>query len=351
MKCRPVFTATVHDRRIQTVKNVGKNDPNEWSPFWQAPTITSFGDLFPNNYDGTILDFWHDQLTGNYDHVVDLACGNGALTWICDRRLNENGVRTRITGVDFAAIDPFRVLGKNPEEYPGVEFLGDTPIEALPFQDDSIGLAVSQYGIEYSDLEKSIPEVARVLSPTGKVSLILHDIDSVLIAGAVEHLDDFRRVLDTLRLHELALELDALHYSFDSEETLAASEDFQDVMRRIRLTAGKVDDLLHTHPPKSPLATYVSRLNDAFKRGSPFRSKERKARIEDAHHRLRAHVERIEDLTDAALDKQGLERLIALLQEHGLSITENRVLGYREEPNVGTALVAVAGFPEPRGGA
>ncbi len=68
-------------------------DPQDWTRYWQRPTITSFGDMFPNNYDDTMLEFWQGQLTGELEHVVDVACGNGALSWIADDILNSDSLR------------------------------------------------------------------------------------------------------------------------------------------------------------------------------------------------------------------------------------------------------------------
>ncbi|MFQ5635882.1 MAG: class I SAM-dependent methyltransferase [Gammaproteobacteria bacterium] len=322
---------------------MNRHNPQEWSPFWQTPTITSFGNLFPDNYDDSILEFWESQLNGHPGRVADLACGNGALTWICDRILNEKELRAEVMGVDFANIDPFRVLGRNPADYPGITFVGGTPVESFPFEDNSIDVVVSQYGIEYSDLSRTIPEAARVLTPRGKISLIMHDARSVLIEGAVEHLEDFRQVLNTIRMHDLALELDALHDIFDSEETLAAAKEFHDVMRRIRAAAGEVESILKSHPAGSPLRAYVTRLNEAFSGRTGFRSTRRKTLIVQARDRLHAHIARIDDLRDAALDETDRRQLGSLLREQGLKVVEERVLAYKQQPNIGTVLVAVNG--------
>ena len=99
-----------------------KSTPESWSEMWKSPFITTFGGEFENNYDGPILDFWKSQLHGDLRHVADLACGNGALTWIANDLLNADGNKARVTGVDIASIDPFAVLGRNQHDYPQVDF-------------------------------------------------------------------------------------------------------------------------------------------------------------------------------------------------------------------------------------
>ncbi len=62
-----------------------KIDEKSWSTMWENPSITTFGwGDFAENYDGAILEFWKSQLNGEFNQVLDLACGNGALTWIAN---------------------------------------------------------------------------------------------------------------------------------------------------------------------------------------------------------------------------------------------------------------------------
>jgi ubiquinone/menaquinone biosynthesis C-methylase UbiE len=85
--------------------------PDDWTRYLRNHTLTSFGRIFPDNYDGAIRAFWQQQLTAEpVKHVVDICCGNGALCWIANEILNADVLTTQITGIDFADIDPFQVL-------------------------------------------------------------------------------------------------------------------------------------------------------------------------------------------------------------------------------------------------
>ena len=60
-----------------------KLSSQEWTRFWdESASITTFGTHKDKNYELQILEFWQHQLVGNFEQVVDLACGNGALSWI-----------------------------------------------------------------------------------------------------------------------------------------------------------------------------------------------------------------------------------------------------------------------------
>ena len=317
-----------------------KLDAKYWSPFWRNPTITSFGHLFPENYDGAMLEFWRQQITAGTRELLDLACGNGALTWIANDITAALGADTRITGLDIAEIDPFTALGRDPARYPRVRFMGSTHIEALPLPDAAADLAISHYGIEYSDLEKSIPEVARVLGPAGRLAFILHDRESVIVKGATQHLEDFRRARDEIRLHELALTFDQLLRSDKNLGRLAQTEAFGKLETRIAAALYHVRLLLRGHPPGSPLLPYVERLAQALQLRAAKDADARRRLIEQAARQLDAHIERVEDLWLAALSAEGRERLVALVQQQGFVVTEHEVLRYKDGDNFGTLFAA-----------
>jgi SAM-dependent methyltransferase len=205
---------------------MGLSSPDDWTLFLQNSTPTSFGPIFPDNYQGAIREFWQRHLTGNLEHAVDVGCGNGALCWIADELLNRPRVSSRITGVDFADIDPFRVLGRDRNDYPGVEFIGNTFAEHLPFADRSVDLIVSQYGIEYTDLNRSIAEVARVLKPAGRMVFVLHDTNSEVVKLSIAPLDDMRTVL-SLGIHDLVLQFHELGLELRTVEERQRSAEFR----------------------------------------------------------------------------------------------------------------------------
>ena len=51
----------------------------------------------------------------------------------------------------------------------------------LPFNDNEFDLVVSQFGIEYADLDIAIPESLRVLKVNGSFSIVIHHEHSMVI--------------------------------------------------------------------------------------------------------------------------------------------------------------------------
>ncbi len=315
-------------------------DIASWSTMWQHPTVTSFTWMFQDSYDGSILDFWKTQLVGPFNHIVDLACGNGALAWICNDILNRDDATTVITGVDSANIDPFRALGRKKSDYPAVEFLGNTRTEELPFADHSIDLAVSQYGIEYSNLEKTIPEIARVLTPTGRIGLVLHDFDSIIVRESVRYLGDMQEMAEKVRLHELALPLVQLYEKCGINDEMRNRSDYQQLKQQIGRILKEKEPTFRQHPSNSPLARYIRTLGDATNMQKPLPIDERKILIQQARDGLIVEIRRLKQLAEAALSPAGFEKLAALVEAQGLTVTAKGTLKYNEGDNFGTILTA-----------
>ena len=104
--------------------------------------------------------------------VLDLGCGAGAVgELLLDARAD-----LRVTGVDAARVPR---SGR-----PGLELLGETPMEATPFADHRFGAAVSQFAIEYADLDLAACELARVLEPGAPLCFVVHHASSPIVAAA-----------------------------------------------------------------------------------------------------------------------------------------------------------------------
>lgn len=98
--------------------------------------------------------------------VIDLGCGAGTV----GRTLLTHRKDLRVTGVDFADVPALTV--------PYLTIRPGIDMEALPFGDGSFDAAVSLFGIEYSNIDRTAPELARVLKPGATFSFLVHHHDS-----------------------------------------------------------------------------------------------------------------------------------------------------------------------------
>lgn len=163
-----------------------------WTSFWEHGHSTTFGAFFKDGYDGAIKSWWHQILTSVPQpvDVLDIGCGNGAL--LLD--LLEKRITGSYTGVDLAGVKLSDVAKQklNVNNTLKAQLKPKTDAEQLPFESESLDLTVSVFGIEYSDLQKSLPEAIRVLKPGGAFHALMHADESVISSMSARALSEFQ---------------------------------------------------------------------------------------------------------------------------------------------------------------
>ncbi|MDZ7840257.1 MAG: class I SAM-dependent methyltransferase [Gammaproteobacteria bacterium] len=177
----------------------------QWDRYWSYGNIHSFSQVSEGNYRGAIADFWRtrcERLPGS-GRFLDVATGNGAVALLVLETGDRLAGGLEVHGVDLADIAPgSRVSDPELAKSLGrIRFRGRTAVESLPYDSASFDMVGSQFGVEYSDLSRSIPEISRVLKPGGGFSAIMHHHDSVLLRSTREELAQLDFVLDEVKLY------------------------------------------------------------------------------------------------------------------------------------------------------
>lgn len=102
-------------------------------------------------------------------HAIDLGCGAG----IVARNLLGHRPDLQMTGIDWARVSAI--------SHPRFAIRTPVNMEAMPFGDGSFDAAVSQFGIEYSDIVETARELARVLRPGAPFCFLTHHRDSAIV--------------------------------------------------------------------------------------------------------------------------------------------------------------------------
>jgi len=176
----PVYAADAHAR------------PAVWTRYWASGAGHSFGGGADSRYEGPIAEYWLGQfgLLQAGQRWLDLATGNAALPRLLIEARPELDVQ--IDAVDLASIDPAWTASLTPKVRQRLRLHGGVQVEALPFAGETFHLVTSQYGIEYADLARAIPEMLRVTVPGGHIALLVHVADARPVALAhleLPHLD------------------------------------------------------------------------------------------------------------------------------------------------------------------
>jgi SAM-dependent methyltransferase len=151
-----------------------------WTRYWSHGVAHSCGGSYGSRYEGELAQFWLHAFAGLHAgaRMLDIATGNGALP-----QLLLDADKTGTVCCD--AIDLARLAPK------WIDTLPDSQrAQILPFPDRQFDMVVSQYGLEYTELDRSVPELLRVIVPGGKIVLIAHHVDArpvMLAATELEH--------------------------------------------------------------------------------------------------------------------------------------------------------------------
>ena len=200
----------------------------EWSRFWRQGHTTTFGDYFSDGYAGPVKG-WLDSISQAMTHgreslnVVELCCGNGSLLPF----LLSLNLPFDYSGFDAADVELPDILRDPVDQAKGnITLVGNTPVENLPDNAQNISTCLSIYGMEYSDLNKTLAGLLPRMIPEGKLFGLLHHHDSLVAqmsARAVSEFDDkdiaaIRDALTTINNTFLKLrDVEALKVNADAE--------------------------------------------------------------------------------------------------------------------------------------
>ena len=159
---------------MNSTKKLGSD--KAWSQYWKTGVITSFSDTYSANYEGFLSNYWtsfceqHDL--GN-SSILDVGTGNGAIINLIEHTLATKNLKA----LSLVGIDSAEIIDSNRTS----TLIGEMKAESMGFDDDTFDFVVSQYGFEYSEVEKSIFEIARVLRNGGRINFLCHCSDSIIV--------------------------------------------------------------------------------------------------------------------------------------------------------------------------
>lgn len=157
-----------------------------WSRFWRSGALHSLESSVGADFAGDWASFWQRAFAacGPCDQVLDIGTGNGSLPRLLLNQLGESA--PYCDAVDLAQVRPAWWEMAPATSRERVVFHAGTRAEALPFENARFQHVFSQFGLEYTDLAQSVPELLRVLAPAGRVRLVVHHRDSQLAQVARE---------------------------------------------------------------------------------------------------------------------------------------------------------------------
>jgi len=293
---------------------------NHWSDYWEQGHLTSFGESFTSNYTGVLNEIWiprFAELSSEFK-VLDIATGNGALPLMVSDYVKNRAVEGEVIGVDLAKIKT-DIDSVNLAENLNVKLLSNIDCIELPFEDGQFELVISQFGIEYADLKKAIPEALRVLHSKGRLALVMHHENSLILRRN-------RRILSLIKADEIETIFKLLSGIVDKMGEVKSKQDLdrakQDesceaLRKQLNASIGVLVERDEAALKDSELLSYVATL---FQTGL-FWSKDKKQNyIDFARQQLKTLDVRLSELADAAQSQTSLAEIITLISQHNASL-------------------------------
>ena len=161
---------------------------NAWSALWRSGLVTAWGN---QQYPGNSRRFFEEavQAVAHRDpraRMLDIGTGNLAIPRIALAVAPSLDVH----GLDIAEMHPELLTDLSAEERARLDRVTrhQRPAEDSGFDNESVALVTGAFALEYTDMDRTLAEIARILTPGGSGAFLLHHPDGPVIRSLVERL-------------------------------------------------------------------------------------------------------------------------------------------------------------------
>jgi len=295
-----------------------------WSQYWSSGNFESLPEDRAAGRLAALDAAWRDFFSSfaSGAKLLDLATGGGDVI----RRALALRRDFKITGVDFADLTAV----KTAQQIPGVELVGNTDLSRLPFADACFDGVTSQFGIEYAEVIRATQETVRVLVPGGRGCLVLHHVDSPITQGVSRSLAAYREVFADGNAFQSGRHLFELYGGSAAPDAITAAEtEFREAvsvlescLRTAAVKSGLQERAFGAARDVIVLLATLARAPGSHAAGDALQ------RIDAAEKQIQASALRKEEQVNAALDSEGMDKLVQSLNAAGATVDAPQVLRY-----------------------
>jgi len=303
-----------------------------WTEYWQGGATTSFGEgRFEEGYDDVLGEFWQrvSQAVADDETVVDLGAGNGAILRAVAEALRARGVRARLIGVDAAGIrlDDLDELDAEPLS---VALYPHTPMEQTTLPERSVDRVLSNFAVEYSALDKTLRELARIMKSQGMFHAVVHHRDSAVVTQARENADGVGRMLEKPGLFECAV---AMAHAAERNDLGRYREHEQELRQVVQRCDGASGGAAYARTIADQLMQLVT--------GNPEQTHEARLQLLDQFsHAVHAWLHRMRDISNAAMSDAEIGEMLARMEASGFERVSREEMLARNGKLIGHVVVA-----------
>lgn len=274
-----------------------------WDQYWRDGRLASCGGEGGTAYQAAITGGWREFFrtlpTGSC--ILDVCTGNGAIACVAEETAQERGISFNIEAFDGAVIAASETVGGM------IRFRSRVRAESLPYPDDSFNAVVSQYGFEYTHIEKSLPELARVALANCRLRLMIHAQEGIVVDHARRQLEEAERLLRSA-IFQTARGLAEQRESRTIEQTRTLKERYNESVRELeRLAAGSYEPEMYSNICRV--------LTHALSIQPHVGTKLVLEKIEEVSETVRAHAQRLLAMTQAGFNRTEVKALAKRIRE------------------------------------
>ncbi|MGH6890073.1 MAG: class I SAM-dependent methyltransferase [Rhizomicrobium sp.] len=294
--------------------SVSRETQSAWTQYWNEGHTES---LPEDRTAGLLAGFdsaWRQFFLGFADNarLLDLATGGGDVI----RRAITVRRNFQITGVDLADLSAVSAT------LPGIALLGNTALSPLPFPDGAFDGVTSQFGIEYADVAATTREAVRVLAPGGRGRFVLHHAGSAITQGAARNLAAERSVFGDGSAFRAGRTV------FELYERAAPGDGRAQADGAFRSQVAGMQSRLGNEPAFAPARNVVALLSRLANAPESIAAGDALRQMNVAQEQIHARALRKQAQIDAALDRNGVDKVAGLLADAGAVVGPPQELKY-----------------------
>jgi ubiquinone/menaquinone biosynthesis C-methylase UbiE len=274
-----------------------------WDQYWCDGRLASCGGTGGTNYQPTITTAWRRFFGRLADgaRILDVCTGNGAIARLAAEVAAARRIHFVIDAFDSAAIAPDVMpagIGRDM-----ISFRERIAAESTPYPAGCFDCLVGQYAIEYTELDRSLPEMVRVSKSDCRVRFMIHAKEGDVVAAARRQLGDIERLRRTGDIFAVARKLVELRAEATPERDLRAMEArYRQGMQALQQAASDAVEPAMYHDTCSVLTHAL--LQQSRVGAEPVLDK-----IAEVAGSLEAHAARLAAMNRAAFDGTQAQRM------------------------------------------
>ena len=277
-----------------------------WDSYWHDSRMNSTVAESSPEAEAALEAHWREFFAEvpNGGVVLDLGCGNGAVALIAMRVSQETVKNFKVHGLDSAAIDPAKYVTRE-ELLKQIEFVGQVPMESLPYQAGQFDAVVSQYGIEFAD-SRAIGEVGRVLKKGGRFCAITFAGNTPAVAQSASKMRQSQFLTNNPKLFDMATAVaQALH---NIEKSPQEENQGRDTKKYLERFSQEVENTMtkFKHGDSEIIEAVIASLQHVFVIRKTTEIGTQVNMIALMKKRIGAHIARLDAITRAALGDSGV---------------------------------------------